>query len=39
MPIETGNIKVYLGPQEQGAPDSLIEPILAFINRAKRRKT
>lgn len=38
MPIEVGNIKVYLGPQEQGGPDSLIDPILAFINQAKKRQ-
>ena len=31
MPIKVGDIEVHLGPQEQGADDSLIDPIIAFI--------
>lgn len=38
MPIQVGDIELYLGPHEQGGPDSLIEPILAFIRRAKKRQ-
>ena len=38
MPLKIGNIEVYLGPQEQGAPDSLITPIVDFINSAKPRQ-
>ncbi len=38
MPIQEGNINIYLGPQQQGGPDSLLEPIIAFINKARRRQ-
>ncbi len=38
MPISEGNIEIHLGPKEQEAPDSLIDPIVAFINGAKRRQ-
>lgn len=38
MPTTVGDIKLYLGPQELGGPDSLIDPIVAFIDRAKRRQ-
>lgn len=38
MPITIDKIKVYLGPQEQNAPDSLIQPIIDFINNAKKRQ-
>ena len=38
MPIRIDKIKVYLGPQEQNAPDSLILPIIDFINNAKKRQ-
>lgn len=38
MPIVEGNIAVYLGPQQQAGPDNLLEPILEFINKAKKRQ-
>jgi phosphatidylserine/phosphatidylglycerophosphate/cardiolipin synthase-like enzyme len=38
MPITRGNITVHLGPAEQGGSDSLVDPIVAFIDRAKRRQ-
>ena len=38
MPIISGDIAVYLGPQEHGGPDSLLEPIIEFIGRAKSRQ-
>lgn len=38
MPLKVGDIEVHLGPQEQGGPDSLLDPILAFIGRAKSRQ-
>ena len=38
MPITVGKIELHLGPQEQGGPDSLIDPIIAFIRRAKKRQ-
>jgi len=38
MPITSGNITVHLGPAEQGGSDSLVDPIVAFIDRAKRRQ-
>ncbi len=38
MPIREGNITIHLGPQEQSAPDSLVDPIIAFIDSAKRRQ-
>ncbi len=38
MPITVGDIALHLGPKEQGGADSLSEPIIAFINRSKRRQ-
>ena len=38
MPITEGNIVVHLGPVEQGGPDSLVDPIIDFINGAKKRQ-
>ena len=38
MPITRGDITVHLGPTQQGAPDSLLDPIVAFIDRAKRKQ-
>lgn len=38
MPIISGNLAVYLGPQEHGGPDSLLEPIIGFIGRARSRQ-
>ncbi len=35
MPITRGNITLHLGPQEQGGPDSLLDPIIAFIDNAR----
>ena len=36
MPISVGDIQLNLGPQEQGGADSLLNPIIGFIKRAKR---
>jgi phosphatidylserine/phosphatidylglycerophosphate/cardiolipin synthase-like enzyme len=38
MPITEGKITVHLGPMEQGGPDSLVDPIVAFIDKAKKRQ-
>jgi len=38
MPIVVGDIALHLGPQEQGGADSLLKPIVDFINSAKRRQ-
>lgn len=38
MPIKRGDITVHLGPTEQGGPDSLLDPIIDFIDKARRRQ-
>lgn len=38
MPIVEGDITIHLGPQEQSGPDSLIDPIIDFIDKSKRRQ-
>lgn len=38
MSVKVGDIEVYLGPQEQGGDDSLIKPIVDFIDKAKKRQ-
>ena len=38
MPLTIGDISVYLGPKEQNAPDSLLNPIVDFIASAKSRQ-
>lgn len=38
MPTVVGDIAVHLGPQEQGGADSLLDPIIEFIDSAKRRQ-
>lgn len=38
MSINEKNIDVYLGPLEQNAPDSLIIPIVEFIDKAKKKQ-
>ena len=38
MPITRGDITVYLGPTEQGGPDSLLDAIVDFIDKAKKRQ-
>ena len=38
MPITEGDMVVHLGPQEQNAPDSLIDPIIDFIDKARKRQ-
>lgn len=38
MPITRGGITAYFGPTEQGGPDSLLQPIIDFIDKAKRRQ-
>lgn len=37
MPEKVGNIKLYMGPTELGAPDDLKKPIIDFINGATKR--
>lgn len=39
MPVAVGNIEVHMGPQEQGGPDSLQDPIIDFIDRARNGQT
>ncbi|WP_299693907.1 phospholipase D-like domain-containing protein [uncultured Tateyamaria sp.] len=39
MPVQHGDVTVHLGPQEHGAADDLLKPIVDFIGRAKRRQT
>lgn len=39
MPIVQGDIEIYLGPREQGGPDSLLEPIVKFIDDARSGQT
>lgn len=38
MPISRGDITLHFGPQEQGGDDSLLDPIIAFIDTARRRQ-
>ncbi len=38
MPNTIDNFELYLGPQQQGGADSLVDPIIAFIDSAKRRQ-
>ena len=38
MPITAGDIEVFLGPEEQGAPDALLAPIVEFIGSAGYRQ-
>ena len=38
MPISVGDIELHLGPKEQGGDDSLSKPIVAFIERSKKRQ-
>ncbi len=38
MPLQVGDIEVYLGPLEQGGADSLLKPIVDFIGRAGHRQ-
>ena len=38
MPTIVGDIELHLGPREQGGPDSLLDPIIAFINRARKKQ-
>ena len=37
MPERVGNIELYMGPQEVGGPDSLLDAIVDFLNGAERR--
>ena len=37
MAINKGNIGVFLGPLEQGSPDSLLTPIINFIDKSKKK--
>ena len=36
MPKKIGNIEVYMGPSEVGSPDNLLNPIIDFIDGAKK---
>lgn len=38
MPITEGKIVVHLGPVEQGGPDNLLNPIIEFIDKAKKKQ-
>jgi len=38
MPTKLGDIELFLGPQQQGGADSLIDPVVKLINSAKRRQ-
>lgn len=38
MPLIQGDITLHLGPDSQGGPDGLLEPIIDFIDRAKARQ-
>ncbi len=38
MPVIIDNFELHLGPQQQGAPDSLLDPIIGFIGAAKSRQ-
>ena len=38
MPLVAGDIEVHLGPEEHGAPDALLAPIVDFIGQAKHRQ-
>ncbi|MEO1028354.1 MAG: phospholipase D-like domain-containing protein [Pseudomonadota bacterium] len=38
MPVKVGDISLFLGPQEQGGADSLVDPIVEFIDRAQVRQ-
>ncbi len=35
MSLDLGNITFWAGPDQLGAPDSLVEPIIAFIDDAR----
>ena len=37
MPKVIGNIELYMGPQELGAPDDLLTTIISFIDGAQKR--
>jgi len=37
MPKRVGNIELYMGPSQIGAPDDLETPIINFINNAKKK--
>jgi|SRR5690606_10645239 len=36
MPVEIGNVKIYVGPKETGGPDDLKKAIIDFIDGAQR---
>ena len=38
MPVIIDNFELHLGPKQQGAADSLIDPIISFIGAAKSRQ-
>lgn len=38
MPVTEGNIKVFFGPAEQGGDDSLLDPIIDFIDKAREKQ-
>jgi phosphatidylserine/phosphatidylglycerophosphate/cardiolipin synthase-like enzyme len=37
MPIDLGSLKLYMGPQQLGAPDDLAAVIIGFIDRAREQ--
>jgi phosphatidylserine/phosphatidylglycerophosphate/cardiolipin synthase-like enzyme len=38
MAVKVGDISVYLGPQEQGGEDSLLKPLVDFIDKSKKKQ-
>ncbi|MEM9349472.1 MAG: phospholipase D-like domain-containing protein [Pseudomonadota bacterium] len=38
MPLQVGDITIFHGPQEHGAPDDLLSPIVEFIGQAQSRQ-
>ena len=38
MSLKVGEIELFLGPEEQGGADSLLDPIIDFIGRARSRQ-
>ncbi|MBA1446791.1 MAG: phospholipase D-like domain-containing protein [Chromatiales bacterium] len=37
MPLELGDLRLYMGPQELGGPDDLESPIVEFIEQAQKK--
>ncbi|WP_177419379.1 phospholipase D-like domain-containing protein [endosymbiont of Lamellibrachia barhami] len=37
MPLEWGDLRLYMGPQELGGPDDLESPIVEFIGQVQKK--